>query len=301
MPELPEVQTTVAGLQGVVRGKTIKSVWSDFHLSTAHSNRQTIKNKRYFENFKKKIIGSKIVGVERRGKNILIHTSPQSKLKKSPEGSTGEAYTIVVHMKMTGCLMYKKDYSDEKYIHLIFTLSNNHYLLLSDLRKFASVTISETENLHLHESIKSLGPEPLDPDFKKERFLEIIKSRKNLPIKSALLDQSGVVGIGNIYSDEILFETGIHPLSKPANIPDKKLKEMYDFMKKILKFSISKGGDSKSDYRNAFGGKGEFQNFHKAYGNKGKKCPKRDCLGIIERIVVKGRSSHYCPAHQKQY
>lgn len=312
MPELPEVHTTVEGIKKVAVGKTIKSVWSDFHIGTAHGERQTIKNKKYFDVFKKKVEGAKIISSERRGKNILINLN--------------NGFTFVIHMKMTGHVMYGKYRKVDsvqhkasrkeswvaaedgpltdpynKYIHFVCSLSDGKQLVLSDSRKFASVTISETEKLHLHDSIKKLGSEPLDSKFKLEKFIEIIRSRKNTPIKSALLDQSGIVGIGNIYSDEILWKTGIHPLSKPLQIPERKLKEMYDFMKEILRFSISKGGDSKSDYRNIFGEKGNFQNFHKAYGNKGKKCPLRGCPGIIERIVVKGRSSHFCPKHQKQY
>src|SRR3989344_7690330 len=311
MPELPEVHTTVEGLKKVLIGKTIKTVWSDFHIATSHGERQTIKNKKYFEAFKKKVTGSKIIGLERRGKNILIHLNTK--------------YTFVVHMKMTGHLMYgkykkvkslkgasleEKWVAEEKgplqdpynrFLHFVCPLSDGKHLVLSDTRKFASITITETGNLHLHESIKNLGHEPLDPKFKLEEFLEIIKSRKNMPIKSVLLDQSGVAGIGNIYSDEILWKVGVHPLSKSLNIPNIKIKETYDFMKEILKFSIKHGGDSKSDYRNALGEKGGFQNFHKAYGNKNKKCPKKGCRGIIQRIVVKGRSSHFCPLHQKLY
>ena len=312
MPELPEVHTTVEGLKKVLIGKTIKTVWSDFHIATSHGERQTIKNKKYFESFKKKVIGSKIIGLERRGKNILIHLSNK--------------YTFIIHMKMTGHLMYGKYRkaarsknlesrkeiwkAEEKgplqdpynrFLHFVCSLSDGKHLVLSDTRKFASITITETKNLHLHESIRNLGHEPLDPKFKLEKLLEIIKARKSMPIKSALLDQSGIAGIGNIYSDEILWKVGVHPLSKSSNIPNKKIRETYDFMRKILKFSINKGGDSKSDYRNALGEKGSFQNFHKVYGKKGGKCPKKHCSGIIERIVVRGRSAHFCPKHQIKY
>src|SRR5262245_3609671 len=129
MPELPEVHTTVEGLKKTVLGKTIKDVWSDFHVGTAHGERQTLKNKKYYENFRRIVKGAKIINGERRGKNILIHLN--------------NGYTIVVHMKMTGALIYRKD-KKEKYVHLSFTLSDGNYLLLSDLRKFASVKISKT-------------------------------------------------------------------------------------------------------------------------------------------------------------
>lgn len=309
MPELPEVHTTVEGLKKTITGKIIKEVWSDFHIGTSRGKSQTIKNKKYFDKFRKIIIGSKIKNVERKGKNILINLNPST-------GSGQAAYTIIVHMKMTGHLMigkyeFKKIWTPlekgplqdpyNKYIHLVLSLSDGRHLALSDMRKFASVTISKTERLRLHDTIGKLGMDPFDPKLSAEKFFEIILRRKNWPIKSALLDQNIVSGIGNIYSDEILWQTGIHPLSKTGKIPEKKLEEILRTTKKILKFSIKHGGDSKSDYRNIFGEKGGFQKFHKAYGRKNLKCPKSGCLGIIKRIVVKGRSSHFCPKHQKKY
>ena len=287
MPELPEVHTTVEGLKGVVIGKTIKNVWSDFYVGSKYNDRQNIKNKKYFEKFSKIVKGSKIKSIERRGKNILINLNTD--------------HTVVVHMKMTGCLMYKKDFSDEKYIHLVFTLSNGHYLLLSDLRKFASVTISKTGEISLHDTLGKLGIDPFDPGLNAKKLFEIIHLKKNWPIKSSLLDQNSIAGIGNIYSDEILWQTSIHPASKSEKIPAKKFAEIFRAMQTILKLSIKHGGDSKSDYRNAFGEKGGFQNFHKVYGKKGAQCPKSKCRGIIERTVIRGRSSHFCPKHQFKY
>lgn len=283
MPELPEVHTTVEGLKTVIIGKTIKSVWSDFYKNTAHGGRQNIKNKKYFDKFKKIVTDAKIKSLERIGKNILINLNND--------------HTILVHMKMTGCLMYKKD-TKEKYLHLYFTFKSGDYLLLSDLRKFASVTIEKTDELHLHPDLPKLGPDPLDPKFTTKKLQELIQKQKTTPIKSALLNQQALAGIGNIYSDEILWATSIHPLSLSNKIPEKKFLEIFKSMQKILKFSIKHGGDSKSDYRNAFGQKGGFQNFHQVYGKKGVECPKINCKGIIERMVVKGRSAHFCPDHQ---
>ena|SRR3989344_2514739 len=307
MPELPEVHTTVEGIKKLVVGKTVKDVWSDFHIKTAHGERQTLKNKKYYENFRKIVKGKKIIGAERRGKNILVHLSNK--------------YTFIVHMKMTGHVMvgkYKKVKSLKsaswktleegplqdpynQYIHFVISLSDGKHLVLSDMRKFASVTISKTSELHLHDSIEALGIDPLDKKLNPRLLREIIYKRKNMPIKSALLDQTGLAGIGNIYSDEVLWETGIHPLSPAFKIPIKKFPQILKVMQKILKFSIKHGGDSKSDYRNILGEKGGFQNFHKVYGKKGAKCPKQNCRGIIERLVVKGRSAHFCPRHQTKY
>lgn len=286
MPELPEVHTTVEGLKTVIISKTIKSVWSDFYKNTAHGERENIKNKKYFDKFKKTVTGAKIKSLERKGKNILINLD--------------NGYTIIVHMKMTGCLMYKKD-KNEKYLHLYFAFKSGDYLLFSDLRKFGSVTISKTDELHLHPELPKLGPDPLHPKFTVKQLEALIQRQKTTPIKSALLNQQALAGIGNIYSDEILWATGIHPLSLSNKIPEKKFREIFNAMQKILKFSIQHGGDSKSDYRNAFGEKGGFQNFHKVYSHKGARCQKKACSGIIERLVVKGRSAHFCPKHQIKY
>ncbi len=282
MPELPEVHTTVEGLRQKILGQTITDVWSDFHIKTAHGERQNLKNKSHYAFFKKNALGAKIKNIERMGKNILIQLSNQ--------------HTIVVHMKMTGCLMY--DVSD-KFVHLVLQLSQGKNLVLSDVRKFASVSIVETSKLLGHERLNTLGPDALKISVKE--FEKRLRSKKNWPIKSALLDQTIVAGIGNIYSDEMLFATSVHPLSSAGKIPSPKYAELHKAMKRILLFSIKHGGDSKSDYRNAFGEKGGFQNFHQVYGKKGEPCPKKTCAGIIQRTVVKGRSSHFCPKHQILY
>lgn len=282
MPELPEVHTTIEGLKKKVLGQTITDVWSDFHIKTAHREKQNLKNKKHYVLFKKFATGAKIKSLERMGKNILIHLSSH--------------HTIVVHMKMTGCLMY--DVSD-KFVHLVLKLSHGKNLVLSDVRKFASVSIIKTAKIKDHERLDTLGPDALK--ISPKEFEKRLKLKKNWPIKSAILDQTIVAGIGNIYSDEMLFAAGIHPLSSAGKIPSPKYAELHTAMRKILLFSIKHGGDSKSDYRNAFGEKGGFQNFHQVYGKKGAPCPKNACAGIIERIVVKGRSSHFCPRHQKQF
>lgn len=291
MPELPEVHTTVEGVKKFVVGKTIKDVWSEYHIGAKHGDGQNIKNKKYFQKFKKIVKGAKIIGAERRGKNVLIYLNPSI--------NSGQVkHTIIIHMKMTGHLLYGVS---DKFIHLVFKLKNAKDLALSDMRKFASVAISKTNELHLHHNIGKLGPEPLHKSFSGNLLYEQLQKRKSWPIKSALLDQTILAGIGNIYSDEILWETSIHPLSKTGAVPRKKFNEIFKSMQKILKFSIKHGGDSKSDYRNILGEKGGFQDFHKVYGKRGQKCPKPRCGGIIERMIIKGRSSHFCPKHQILY
>lgn len=282
MPELPEVHTTIEGLKRVVIGKKIKEVWSDFHLGTSHSHKQNIKNFHYLQNLKKKIVGAKIKSINRLGKNILINLN--------------NGVTIIVHMKMTGHLLVKGFEKEEKFIHFYISLSGNQKLALSDMRKFASVCIVETKKLGEHEGLKHLGPDALKISL--EEFKNKIKSKK-WAIKKTLLDQTLVAGIGNIYSDEILWAAGVHPLSSSNKIKEADLKKMFQEMKKVLKKSIMLGGDSMSDYLNAFGEKGGFQKCHKAYRRTGLSCPKTGCRGKILRIMVAGRSSHFCPAHQK--
>lgn len=306
MPELPEVQTTVSGLSRVIIGKTIKEIWSDFHINTAHGERKNIKNKKYFDNFKKLLIGSRIKSIERRGKHIIINLSNSN--------------SIIVHMKMTGHLMvgrYKKLGSVwlpvedgplkdpyNKFIHLVISLSDGKHLVLSDMRKFASVCVVKTDGIDKHPGILELGPDPLkitDP----KQFRDGIKSKRNWPIKAVLMNQEVLAGIGNIYSDEILWTSSVHPLSRSNKIPDKVIDLIFKNSKIILKKSISLGGDSMSDYRNVFGERGGFQNIHKVYRKIGTRCTNNNCKNkisaIIKRIVVKGRSAHFCPIHQVKY
>lgn len=285
MPELPEVHTTVEGLKKTIVGKTITDVWSDFHIGTAHGHRNNLKNKNYIKNFKKSAVGAKIKNVERRGKNILIHLDNKN--------------TVVVHMKMTGHLMVKNYEKEKKFIHFIVYLSGNKNLVLSDMRKFASVCVVKDSELENHEGLSFLGPDPLK--IKLKEFEKRIKAKKSTPIKKVLLDQRVVAGIGNIYSDEILWASAVHPLSLASKIPEKILKNIFKNTKIILNKSIKLGGDSMSDYLNAFGEKGGFQRCHRAYRRTGQNCPKRNCGGIISRMVVGGRSSHFCPKHQIKY
>ena len=285
MPELPEVQTTVNGLNATVKGRRIVDVWTDYK-SNLKMHERAIKNPDYFKRFKKKVVGEKILGAKRRAKNILISLS------------NGE--TILAHMKMTGHFVYdpKPNYP---YVHLIFNLDNKKQLVFSDMRKFAKVALIETADAEKSFHLEHLGPEPLDKNFKFNNFkIRILKKPKG-KIKQVLLDQSVIAGIGNIYSDEILWLSGVHPLSIVLKIPEKNLKLMFIAMKKTLEKGIDFGGDSMSDYRNIYGERGRFQNKHNAYRKTGEKCLKRGCKGIIERLVIGARSAHFCPVHQKLF
>ncbi len=285
MPELPEVQTTVNGLNRTVKGRRIVDVWTDY--KSAHKmHKGSVKEPKFFSDFKKQITGQKILEAKRRGKNILIHLSTNR--------------TILVHMKMTGYFFYNPP-KNVPFVHLDFTLDNQKHLAFSDMRKFAKVTLIPTDKLGESLHIFHLGPEPLDKKFTFEIFKQRLLKKPRGKIKTVLLDQEMVVGIGNIYSDEILWRADVHPLSTVETIPEKNLKSMYRAMKETLKKGIDFGGDSMSDYRNINGEKGKFQDYHRAYKRNGLKCQKPKCKGIIKRIVVGSRSAHFCPVHQKLF
>jgi formamidopyrimidine-DNA glycosylase len=304
MPELPEVQTTVNGLNKVLKNHTITGVWSDYYLRTLHKRTDNIKNEKFFLHFKKEILDTKFLKSERRGKNVLMHLSGNK--------------TVLIHMKMTGHLLYGKYThgksgwkSDDKnlkdpfnqFIHFIINFDNGTSLAFSDMRKFAKVTLVETSKLQGLPEIAQLGPEANDPklDWKmlKKRLLAKKRGHNAGKVKTVLMDQTVVSGIGNIYSDEILWTAGIHPERHVTSLSDNDVKNILAAARKILAKSITVGGDSMSDYRNIYGERGGFQNSHKAYRQTGKSCQKKRCKGIIQRKIIGGRSAHFCSVHQK--
>jgi formamidopyrimidine-DNA glycosylase len=293
MPELPEVHTIVTDLKKFILGLQITNVWTDIPK---------------FKKIKKDVVKEKIMKVEHRGKNILI-------------GLTN-GKTILVHQKMTGHLMFgrwelknkkwqsalpgaMRDDPGNRFIHLLFFLSNPsnssgqaRQLALCDMRKFAKVIVLSTEKIP--KEFEKMGPEPFDKNFNFKKFSEIIKN-KNGRIKTVLMDQNVIAGIGNIYSDEILWLAGVHPLRKTSELKEAELKKIYQSIRPVLNKAIKARGSSYIDYRDAQGKKGRYQEMQNAYGLKGKKCKKRGCSGIIEKIIVGGRSAHFCPKHQIKY
>jgi formamidopyrimidine-DNA glycosylase len=289
MPELPEVQTTASGLDSLVRGLTITDVWTDYD-SPFFKGSETIKDPKFFTLFKKQVRGRTIQNVSRRAKNVLINLDRN--------------LTILVHMKMTGHLLYGDyDRSDpyNRYIHFIIYLSNGKNIELSDARKFAKVTLVKTDQFHLSEHLKDVGPEPLEKEFTFVEFKKRILLRPSGKIKPVITDQTVVAGVGNIYADESLWRAGIHPESIVFKIPEAQLKKLYTALRSTLSKGIDFGGDSMSDYRNVHGKRGKFQEEHQAYRKTGKKCTFPKCKGYITRIVVAGRGTHFCPVHQEKF
>ena len=302
MPELPEVETTTKGLRGAVLGLTIKNVWTD--LSTKDKRqKEAVANPPFFKYFKKEVSGKKIISVERRAKNILINLSGDK--------------TILVHLKMTGHLLYGKykfikninkwipneagPLKDpfNKYVHFIFTFSNKKNLAFSDARKFGKITLLDTKTMHESKHLAGIGPEPLEKSFTLKKMTERLNNKPNQKIKTLLMDQQIIAGIGNIYSDEVLWRAGVHPERMVKDINKKELTLMFKAIKETLAKGIDFGGDSMSDYRNIHGLPGKFQLHHQAYQKTGEKCSKINCKGIIKRKVVAGRSAHFCSVHQK--
>lgn len=304
MPELPEVQTTVSGLNRHIVGLRITDAWSDYS-STHFTGSKTIKDPAYFRQFRDHVIGRTVVSVTRRAKNILIHLD--------------SADVILVHMKMTGHLLYgvysfNKSASQDPWepqrpkalqdpfnrrVHFLLSLSNGHHLALSDVRKFAKVTLVEAHDLKSSLHLSGIGPEPLEADFTLEKFEERLRIRPHGKIKQVLMDQKIIAGIGNIYADESLWRAGIHPLQTVATIGATELKELYGAIRKTLARGIDFGGDSTSDYRNVLGEKGTFHESHRAYRRTGSSCEKKGCPGKIVRIALGGRGTHFCETHQK--
>jgi formamidopyrimidine-DNA glycosylase len=288
MPELPEVQTTVSGLKNKVLKRTFVDVWTD--------TPRIIKRPCNLEDLKHQIKGKKIEQVRRRGKNILFDLSDQK--------------TLLVHQKMTGHLLLGKWEMKQghwqpakgplldpmnRFIHLVFILDNGQMLALSDLRKFAKVELWEREELERSKEFTSLGPEPLSRSFTLAKFKQRLDARKTR-IKQTLMDQRVIAGIGNIYSDEILWQAKVNPF-KPTNLLSKQeLRAIYLAMRSILKRAVEMKGTSVSDYRDLRGEKGMFGSQLKVYRKEGEGCPR--CGIPIKRKKIGGRSAHFCPKCQ---
>lgn len=286
MPELPEVETIRRDLSQKILHKKITKV--------------EVKKKRIVKGDTKKfvqiLVGNKFVSLGRVGK-LLILTLDRNK------------YNLLIHLKMTGQLIYCHqghfvagghslpkigDSLPNKYSHVIFTFADNSRLFFNDMRQFGYLQL--VNQSELDKITKKYGIEPLTADFKPESLKQIVKKR-TAPIKAVLLNQQLISGIGNIYADEILFATGIRPTRKASTLSDHEIKKIFLASQKIIKAAIKFRGTTFNDYVDADGNIGSFVKFLKVYGRKDKKCPR--CKGIVKKIKVAGRGTHYCSACQK--
>ena len=289
MPELPEVESTVLKLKREILGRKILSFWTDFP--------QNIKKPTSLSFFKKLLLKNKILEIKRRGKNILFFLSND--------------YVLLFHLKLTGHFLLgnwerkkgkwipktKDSLSDRvnSYLHFILWLDDGRQLAISDLRKFTKIMLFERGELK--KELGKLGLEPLEKNFTFEKFKEIIKNKKKGIIKKVLIDQTLIAGIGNIYSDEILWRAKVHPKKEIDKLSDKHLKKIYKNMIVLLKEAIKLGGESFSDFRDIFGKKGLFDKKRRVYKREKEKCYR--CGFLIERIKIDRRSSYFCPNCQK--
>jgi formamidopyrimidine-DNA glycosylase len=288
MPELPEVETVRIGLQQLLPGRTVASVTHDtpkgFPNAPADVNAF--------------LVGASVERVKRRAKVLLIELSSE--------------YTLVIHLKMTGQLVFVSPETrfgaghpsdslvrqlPDKSTRVEFTFQDETKLFFNDQRKFGWVKLIPTAEVPNIDFMKKVGPEPLDASFTAEQFAERLQRRKNTSIKAALLDQSVIAGVGNIYADESLWGAKIHPATLVRDVSQQKLSTLFTELQYVLNLSIQKGGSSNHTYVNAEGKKGSYMNFARVFRREGQACPR--CGTIIIKLRVAGRGTHICPHDQK--
>jgi formamidopyrimidine-DNA glycosylase len=272
VPELPEVEVIARHLKSKLSGLTICSfrvVYPRILRKTEMAGLLAIK-------------GRRVNDVRRRGKYIVLET----------EGEMG----LLFHLKMTGQFLFCLPHEPwDKHTHFGLAFVENPFeLRFRDIRKFGFVSCVSFQNNAPIETLSQLGPEPLD--IRMDHFLELFKSRK-ARMKSLLLNQTFLAGIGNIYADEILFEAKIHPACPADVLDDRELRRVWEAMRLILRRAIDHRGSSIRDFVDAEGREGSYQQQHQVYGRDGLPCP--DCSHEIKRLRIGGRSSFVCPVCQK--
>lgn len=268
MPELPEVETIVKGLRGKVLGRTIKQV-------------RVLKPKlvRNIENLK----GRTIIGIERRGKAIIMQV--------------GQRDYLLVNLGMTGRLLfYSGTVPLDKHTHLVFSFLQAGQLIYHDLRQFGRLQLYEGIEFGHIPFIKGLGPEPLDNDFTWQHLAQLL-GKSSRTIKDFLLDQKRIAGIGNIYASESLFHARIKPLKKANELSMREVKELHRAMQEVLQAAIGRRGTSFSDYLDVEGREGSYKQFLQVYRREGESCFR--CTTKIVRTKLGNRSTYYCPACQR--
>ena len=292
MPELPEVETVARGLAKWVKGDVIESVWLGSKPEPLKSPAAEIVAA---------LEAKRIADVHRVGKHIVFDLEngggasspvrrPGLKSRTARAGKPVPALSKsqwIVHLGMTGrMLVCKPDQAIEKHTHAVARLASGRELRFVDPRRFGRLSVAH--------KFDAVGSEPLE--VKRETFVDLFRGRKT-PIKSALLNQKLLRGVGNIYADESLFRAGIRPRRRAASLTRNELSRLYVAIQEVLKEAIALGGSSISDYVDADGEDGSFQLQHRVYGREGDAC--LVCKTPIKRIVIAGRSSHYCSRCQK--
>lgn len=268
MPELPEVEMMRRGLEQLVCGKKIKTV-NVLVSSMVKPNINT---------FSKALEGQMINGIRRRGKYLIFDL---------------DTHVLISHLRMEGkYLLFTDEVPYNKHFHVFFHFDDTSVLVYQDVRKFGTFELMLNNKEDEFFKQKRLGPEPTIEQFNLDIFIKQL-SRSSKPIKSHLLDQTLVVGLGNIYVDEVLYSSKIHPEQLSRTLTIKQIKSLHKEIIRILQFAIEKKGSTIRTYRNALGEDGTMQDYLNVYGKTGQPCLR--CSAVINKIKVGGRGTHFCP------
>ncbi len=293
MPELPEVETVRRGLAALLPGKKVTDVWHDWPKSFPNAEADV----------KEFLIGATVLAVKRRAKVLLVELDTK--------------HSLVIHLKMTGQLVYRSDSGNEHFgaghpsdslvgelpdkttcvVLSLAGLEGTAKLYFNDLRKFGWMRLIPTAEVPNIDFFRKVGPEPLSADFTPGQFRERLLMRKNSTVKVALLDQTVIAGVGNIYADESLWAAKIHPATLVKDLSATKLNRLLRELKAVLELSIAKGGSSDKNYVDAEGRKGSYLQFANVFRREGQPCPR--CGSEIIKTRVVGRGTHICPKCQR--
>jgi len=283
MPELPEVETVRRGLAPVMEGQVMARV---------EVNRPDLRWP-FPERMAERLTGRRVLQLRRRSKYLL--------------GDLDSGETLLVHLGMSGRMTVSGDPlgrfvhdhpAAQKHDHVVFHMENGARITFNDPRRFGAMDLMQTATAEQHKLLSVLGPEPLGNDFN-EAYLVAAFQGKNTPVKSALLDQGIVAGLGNIYVCEALFRCGISPLRKAGQISAARVASLVPAIRDVLERAIAAGGSSLKDFRQADGELGYFQHSFDVYGREGEPCHTPGCDQTIARKVQSGRSTFYCPSCQR--
>lgn len=283
MPELPEVETVRRGLAQLIIGKAI--------INEAHDTEKGFPNSPH--DVAEFLIGAEVIDVRRRAKVLMIDL-------------TG-GYSLLIHLKMTGQLVYVGDTRfgaghpndslvnelPDKSTRVTLTFGDNSQLFFNDQRKFGWMRLMPTLEIPNIDFMRKVGPEPLAKEFTAKEFMQRFARRARTNIKAALLDQSVVAGVGNIYADESLWGAKIHPQRLVASITEQEFNVLFTQLRDVMNLAVEKGGSSNHTYVNAEGKKGSYMDFARVFRREGLPCPR--CGTIIEKLRVAGRGTHICP------
>lgn len=287
MPELPEVETVRRGLHELIIGRKVAKV--------THDNSKSFPNAA--ADVERFLIGAKITDVRRRAKVLMIDLSSD--------------YSLVIHLKMTGQLVFRGEAvfgaghpSDsligqlpDRSTRVTFEFADGSHLYFNDQRKFGWVKLMPTLEIPNIDFMQKVGPEPLEAEFTPEEFVERFKRRSKTSIKAALLDQTVVAGVGNIYADEALWGAKIHPQRLVGSLSSVEFKKLYTELRDVMNLAIEKGGSTDKNYVDAEGKRGSYMDFARAFRREGRPCPR--CGTPIIKFKHAGRGTHICPNCQR--